>query len=473
MAPATLARDPPARAGQGRRAGRGTHRGHPGREAHVRPRARSATRCAWTPSRCTWSRRATTGVAIRAEVRAFDRTGVEMEALTAVSARGAVRDRHGQGRRPVGRSSRASASSRRRAGGPGPGDGPTRRERGMRRGGTAAVAVVGATGVVGREFLRHPRGARVPGGAPRARWPRRARSGDTSTFAGASVSRRGPRRRPTSRGSTSPSSPRAGTAACGTRRAPPQAGRARRRQLVGLPHGSRRAAGRAAGEPGRALEHRGIIANPNCSTILLVVVLAPLAARRCRSAASSCSTYQAVSGSGAAALAELDAQAEAARAGPAPGGAGLPAADPRERDPLRAGLRRGRHHARGVEDGEGDAAHPRAPRSPPHGHLRARARPAGAQRGRQRGVRAAGLARRGPGLARPRPRACAWSTTPPPWPSPRPATPRAGDDVLVGRIRRDPVVRLGRGPVPRRATRSARGRPSTPSRSRRWSSPRR
>ncbi len=64
----------------------------------------------------------------------------------------------------------------------------------------------------------------------------------------------------------------------------------------------------------RAAEHHGIIANPNCSTILLVVVLAPLRAlgtlRRV-----VCSTYQAVSGSGAAALAELEAQAAAAAAG--------------------------------------------------------------------------------------------------------------------------------------------------------------
>ncbi|MFV1958035.1 MAG: aspartate-semialdehyde dehydrogenase, partial [Planctomycetota bacterium] len=59
---------------------------------------------------------------------------------------------------------------------------------------------------------------------------------------------------------------------------------------------------------------QGIIANPNCSTILLVVVLAPLEAlapiRRV-----VCATYQAVSGSGAAALEELARQAEAERAG--------------------------------------------------------------------------------------------------------------------------------------------------------------
>lgn len=66
--------------------------------------------------------------------------------------------------------------------------------------------------------------------------------------------------------------------------------------------------------PERARTHRGIIANPNCSTILLVVVLAPLE-RRVPIRRVVCSTYQAVSGSGAGALAEWDAQAEAARDG--------------------------------------------------------------------------------------------------------------------------------------------------------------
>jgi aspartate-semialdehyde dehydrogenase len=60
--------------------------------------------------------------------------------------------------------------------------------------------------------------------------------------------------------------------------------------------------------------HTGLIANPNCSTIILVVVLAPLEAQA-RIRRIVVSTYQAVSGSGAAALAELEAQAEAAREG--------------------------------------------------------------------------------------------------------------------------------------------------------------
>ncbi|MFM8604099.1 MAG: aspartate-semialdehyde dehydrogenase [Cyanobium sp.] len=53
-----------------------------------------------------------------------------------------------------------------------------------------------------------------------------------------------------------------------------------------------------------AFTHRGIIANPNCTTILLTLVLAPLAARRpLRRVVVS--TYQSASGAGARAMEEL------------------------------------------------------------------------------------------------------------------------------------------------------------------------
>ena len=56
--------------------------------------------------------------------------------------------------------------------------------------------------------------------------------------------------------------------------------------------------------PADALAHRGIIANPNCTTILLTVALAPLAARRpLRRVVVS--TYQSASGAGARAMEEL------------------------------------------------------------------------------------------------------------------------------------------------------------------------
>jgi aspartate-semialdehyde dehydrogenase len=64
--------------------------------------------------------------------------------------------------------------------------------------------------------------------------------------------------------------------------------------------------------------HRGIIANPNCSTIQMVVVLAPLH-RRWRLRKVVVATYQAVSGAGLAAGGELASQSLAALGGePAP-----------------------------------------------------------------------------------------------------------------------------------------------------------
>jgi aspartate-semialdehyde dehydrogenase len=68
--------------------------------------------------------------------------------------------------------------------------------------------------------------------------------------------------------------------------------------------------------PEAARSHRGIIANPNCSTILMVMVLAPLM-RLGHIRRVVVSTYQAVSGSGAAGLTELREQGEAQRRGDA------------------------------------------------------------------------------------------------------------------------------------------------------------
>ncbi len=70
-----------------------------------------------------------------------------------------------------------------------------------------------------------------------------------------------------------------------------------------------------------ALErHRGLIANPNCSTMQLVVALAPIQ-RRAGIERLVVSTYQSVSGTGKKAIDELDGQARADLAGeesPAP-----------------------------------------------------------------------------------------------------------------------------------------------------------
>lgn len=56
--------------------------------------------------------------------------------------------------------------------------------------------------------------------------------------------------------------------------------------------------------------HEGIIANPNCSTILLLMVLAPLM-RLCPIRRVVVSTYQAASGAGAQAMQELEEQSRA------------------------------------------------------------------------------------------------------------------------------------------------------------------
>ncbi|MCI0343351.1 MAG: aspartate-semialdehyde dehydrogenase [Planctomycetales bacterium] len=70
--------------------------------------------------------------------------------------------------------------------------------------------------------------------------------------------------------------------------------------------------------PEALAEAKGLVANPNCTTIMLVVPLAPLhRAVRCREVVLS--SYQAVSGTGAKAIAELEAQVRAWAGGkPAP-----------------------------------------------------------------------------------------------------------------------------------------------------------
>lgn len=66
--------------------------------------------------------------------------------------------------------------------------------------------------------------------------------------------------------------------------------------------------------PEKAREHKGIIANPNCSTIQMVMVLKPLHARS-RIRRVVVSTYQAVSGTGKGAVRELLGQSKAVLSG--------------------------------------------------------------------------------------------------------------------------------------------------------------
>jgi aspartate-semialdehyde dehydrogenase len=64
-------------------------------------------------------------------------------------------------------------------------------------------------------------------------------------------------------------------------------------------------------------EHRGVIANPNCSTIIALMALAPLhGAYRLRRA--TVATYQAVSGAGSSGIEELERQTRAVLAGETP-----------------------------------------------------------------------------------------------------------------------------------------------------------
>jgi aspartate-semialdehyde dehydrogenase len=75
--------------------------------------------------------------------------------------------------------------------------------------------------------------------------------------------------------------------------------------------------------PGAAFSHQGILANPNCTTILLTVALAPLAARRpLRRVVVS--TYQSASGAGARAMEELKTLSRTVLEGGAPVSAVLP-----------------------------------------------------------------------------------------------------------------------------------------------------
>ncbi len=66
--------------------------------------------------------------------------------------------------------------------------------------------------------------------------------------------------------------------------------------------------------PDAALAHRGIVANPNCSTIIALMALAPLH-RAFGLTRATVATYQAVSGAGAAGIAELEEQTRAVLAG--------------------------------------------------------------------------------------------------------------------------------------------------------------
>ena len=75
--------------------------------------------------------------------------------------------------------------------------------------------------------------------------------------------------------------------------------------------------------PDAAFAHRGVIANPNCTTILLTLALAPLAAKRVMRRVVV-STYQSASGAGARAMEELKNLSQTVLDGGTPKGEVLP-----------------------------------------------------------------------------------------------------------------------------------------------------
>ncbi len=114
--------------------------------------------------------------------------------------------------------------------------------------------------------------------------------------------------------------------------------------------------------PDAALQHQGIIANPNCSTIIMLVALNPLH-REAGIERIVVSTYQAVSGAGAAAMERAAATSARtiSRDGRLPArllpvASGEPTlSDFVQRHPASGHVRRGRLHQRRVEDGAGNA----------------------------------------------------------------------------------------------------------------------
>ena len=174
------------------------------------------------------------------------------------------------------------------------------------------VGVVGATGQVGAVMRRILAERDFP--VAEIRFFASARSaGTTLPWDGGEITRRGRRdRRPDRARHRAVLGRRDDLAGAGA--AVRRGRRDRDRQLLGLADGPRRAAGRQRGQPGRdrADARKGIIANPNCTTMAAMPVLKPLhdEAGLVRLVAS---TYQAVSGSGLAGVDELDEQVRGGR----------------------------------------------------------------------------------------------------------------------------------------------------------------
>ena len=218
------------------------------------------------------------------------------------------------------------------------------------------VAVVGATGQVGTlmlELLREREFPRARDRAVRLRALGRARAGRRARRAGPER-RLDPGLRPRDLLRRRLDLGRVGAAVRRRRRD-------RDRQLLALAHARRRAARRQRGQPRRARGHRGIIANPNCSTMQMVVALKPL-----HDAAGIerlvISTYQAVSGTGkrrSTSCSTSPTRCCTSARSPRPS---VRAPDRLQRAPARRQLRaRRRPHRRGAQADQRDAQDPRRP----------------------------------------------------------------------------------------------------------------
>ncbi len=210
-------------------------------------------------------------------------------------------------------------------------------------------------------------------------------------------------------------------------------------------------------------EHRGLVANPNCSTMQLMPVL-----RAIRDEAGlehvTVSTYQSVSGTGRRPSTALHEETRSALAGEPPARLGLRGADRLQRAAAgRLVQRRRRLYRRGAEARQRDPQDPRAAGPARLRHLRARAGrdgPLGGRVGRDARRRSAPerlrelLRERAGHQGRRRPRAAT--------PCRRRSTRSGNDDVWVGRIRRD-LGRRTASPSGSSPTTCARARRRTPS----------
>ena len=189
----------------------------------------------------------------------------------------------------------------------------------------------------------------------------------------------------------------------------------------------------------KGFHKRNIVANPNCSTIQMVVALKPLhdLARIKRVVVA---TYQSVSGAGKEAMDELFEHTKAIYMNDRKEPVVFKKADPVQRHSPDRRLPGGRLDQGGMEDGGRDQEDPR-PQDRGHRHLRARAGVRRPRRGGQRRVRERRSAptRRARRCARPR--AWWWSTAAAS--SSRPAECVGEYGVFVSRIRKDPTVRHG------------------------------